>query len=228
MSKKKELINKFSWYLRECMVNVQLHSDTIELINNRKNLTHKENNLLQDEWVLKILKESKLWNINLNKDNTETIEKILLSMATDDQTKIFSFTLLKWMITSYFSIFEHYVLFIWNIIGFDRNDYRTLEEYLKEIWKNLNIWNLSELWNWEIFKRYQEFYRRRNLYVHYYWIISEDYLCDINRYHLVDFIPKYYEELYKYKVWNVLPIDWTYLMMNGNSLNVIWISITLL
>lgn len=222
------VFNKLIWYLNECMINVQLHSDTIEMIN-KKNNSLKENTNINHEEINGLLKEWKKWKVSLNNTNLKILEQFMLLMSIEKQTSIFSYTLLKGMITSYFSIFEHYIYFIWNELDLKKDKNQSFEEFLnKRIWKNFDIWNLSDLWKQEILKRYKEFYLRRNLYIHNYWFITEEYIEDINRKQLIDVIPKYYEQIEHYKVWNILPIDWTYLMMNWNSLNVIWISVTIL
>lgn len=224
-----KLAEKLIWYLDECIINIQHHSDTIEMINEKKNSFKIKNNLANSKELKNIIKEWKSWEINLNENNIKILEQAMFLMAAEKQTSIFSYTLLKWMITSYFSIFEHYIYFIWNELNLPKDKNESFEDYLnKKIWKSLDFWNLSELWGQEIFKRYREFYLRRNLYIHNYWFITEEYIEDINRKQLIDVIPKYYEQIEYYKIWNILPIDWTYLMMNWNSLNVIWISITIL
>lgn len=227
-------IENIHWYLDESITNMELYKNHISLfVNNNTSFIEKWFWKFDKEFVKKKILEWQEWNINIDNRTIDFFKKWWLMCSLDNQTKVFTFTLLKSLVISYFSIFEHFINTIWNeiwVIKWFKNWKNIKEdftEYLKRIFKYFWYWDIVSVVNIETYKWFTEFWLRRNLYVHEYWVITEKYLNDFKKYQLDTLISDFNKNPDMFKVWNKLYLDPFYLTNVWNRLNSIWIVISI-
>jgi hypothetical protein len=143
----------------------------------------------------------------------------------EKQSVILVYSSLRGLIISNFSIFEHYLNLLWGYIWVYKWESwkEGVTSFLVRIFKKLWYDDISRVIEVEFFKYYKEYYLRRNLYVHEYWIITEKYLKNIKKNQLEKVLPDLWKFGKIYKVWNFLVFNKTYLLESFVVLNTIWI-----
>lgn len=227
-------IKNIHWYLDESITNMELYKKHISLfVNNNASFIEKWFWKFNKEFIKKKILEWQKWNINIDNETIDFFKKWGLMCSLDNQTKIFTFTLLKSLVISYFSIFEHFINNIWSEIWLVKwlKNWKSIKEdfteFLKRIFKYFWYWDIVSVVNIETYKWFTEFWLRRNLYVHEYWIITEKYLDDFKRYQLDTLISDFNKKPDTFKVWEKLYLDPFYLTNVWNRLNSIWIVVSI-
>lgn len=101
---------KVIWYINESIINFTLYKNNLSNYTkyNIEYIKSKDSSL--DNNIIEEIKKNWIkWNKNINDTYIKTIADIALLCSLRDQTAIFNFTLIKSLIISYFSIFEHYL-----------------------------------------------------------------------------------------------------------------------